>query len=162
MVEKCGETHNRIYEMLDDSQFRVFCLLPGDFDDRIEGSLEVVSLDNHPEYCALSYVWGNDSASESLLIDRKELVLTRNLEVALRHLRSTTYPNLLWIDAICINQADAQERAEQVKLMGRIYELSGSVLIWLGPGTEETDDVIYKINVGHEGDWNSYQFQKEF
>jgi hypothetical protein len=69
---------------------------------------------------------------------------------------------VLWIDAICINQADAQERAEQVKLMGRIYELSGTVLIWLGPGNKETDKVIHEISAGCEGDWDSYQFQKEF
>jgi hypothetical protein len=81
MVEQDLEANKRIYEMLDNGQFRVFRLLPGDCDDPIEGSLEVVSLDNHPEYVAISYVWGNDSASESFLIDRKELVPTRNLRL---------------------------------------------------------------------------------
>ena len=40
--------------------------------------------------------------------------------------------SLIWIDALCINQDDLQERATQVKLMGRIYGRAEFVNIWLG------------------------------
>lgn len=142
MDEQCFENDNQMYKLLNDGQIRVFRLLPGNFDDPIKGSLEVVSLDDRPEYVAISYVWGIDLSSELLLIDGKELVSTRNLEVALRHLRNSVDSNVSWIDAICINQADMEEKAEQVKLMGRIFEMSATVLIWLGPGTEQTDEVM--------------------
>ena len=44
----------------------------------------------------------------------------------------TVRPRRLWIDALCINQEDVQERNEQVGLMNRIYGDADEVLIWLG------------------------------
>jgi hypothetical protein len=38
----------------------------------------------------------------------------------------------IWIDALCINQDDLEERASQVKLMGHIYERAALVMIWFG------------------------------
>lgn len=46
----------------------------------------------------------------------------------------TTLQSLLWVDAICINQNDVAERANQVKLMGGIYQRASQVKIWLGDG----------------------------
>lgn len=37
-----------------------------------------------------------------------------------------------WIDAICINQQDLQEKNEQVAVMDRIYSQAAFVTIWLG------------------------------
>lgn len=39
---------------------------------------------------------------------------------------------MLWADALCINQEDLKERAEQVKLMGLVYWKARRVRIWLG------------------------------
>jgi hypothetical protein len=39
---------------------------------------------------------------------------------------------LLWVDALCINQEDAVERANQVKMMGKIYGRARRVTVWLG------------------------------
>lgn len=39
---------------------------------------------------------------------------------------------MLWIDALCINQRDIQERSHQVKHMAMIYRSAKHVLIWLG------------------------------
>ncbi|TPX17571.1 uncharacterized protein E0L32_012134 [Thyridium curvatum] len=41
-------------------------------------------------------------------------------------------PELFWIDALCIDQDDLQERAAQVRLMGLIYRTAESCLVWLG------------------------------
>lgn len=41
-------------------------------------------------------------------------------------------PELFWVDAICINQSDLQERSAQVMLMPQIYGKADSVLVWLG------------------------------
>ncbi|KAH7078736.1 heterokaryon incompatibility, partial [Paraphoma chrysanthemicola] len=38
-----------------------------------------------------------------------------------------------WIDAICINQTDMDERSHQVSLMGRIYSRTVGVLVYLAP-----------------------------
>jgi hypothetical protein len=44
----------------------------------------------------------------------------------------------MWIDAICINQADLAERAVQVLHMRAIYHLAERVVAWLGEETEKT------------------------
>ncbi|KAL8307518.1 hypothetical protein RB597_000953 [Gaeumannomyces tritici] len=38
----------------------------------------------------------------------------------------------VWIDAVCINQHDLDERSSQVSLMGTIFATASSVVIWLG------------------------------
>jgi hypothetical protein len=43
----------------------------------------------------------------------------------------------MWIDAMCINQRDDQERAEQVGIMRDIYAKAFHVVIWLGKETLE-------------------------
>jgi hypothetical protein len=48
----------------------------------------------------------------------------------------------LWIDALSINQDDLQERSEQVKLMGKIYQSAARVVIWLGPEDQPTQRAI--------------------
>jgi hypothetical protein len=44
---------------------------------------------------------------------------------------------VIWIDAICINQNDVQERNEQVGMMGDIYRKCTDVVAWLGDGGGE-------------------------
>jgi len=39
---------------------------------------------------------------------------------------------LIWIDAVCINQSDLKERSEQVKTMQKIYKGAFSLVVWLG------------------------------
>lgn len=48
-----------------------------------------------------------------------------------------------WVDAICINQEDLDEKTKQVALMRRIYECALNVLIWLGPAVDQ--DIMYAL-----------------
>jgi hypothetical protein len=73
-----------------------------------------------------------------ILCEGKELSVTTSLWTALRRLRLPQERRILWTDAICINQRDVQERADQVQLMRQIYEGAARVIIWLG---EETDSM---------------------
>jgi hypothetical protein len=43
----------------------------------------------------------------------------------------------LWIDAICLNQKDGDEKAQQIPLMGEIYSQADKLHIWLGPDDGE-------------------------
>ncbi|KUJ08242.1 heterokaryon incompatibility, partial [Mollisia scopiformis] len=98
-----------------------------------------------PKYEALSYVWGSeenpaticvcDKSDDSPFSTRKtwtSMPITRNLEVALRHLRYSVRRRVLWVDAICINQRDDEEKGRQLPRMGDIYQRARSVAIWLG------------------------------
>jgi hypothetical protein len=43
---------------------------------------------------------------------------------------------------VCINQKDTQEKSQQVGIMKDIYENATSVLVWLGPSSDESDMVM--------------------
>ena len=53
---------------------------------------------------------------------------------------------LLWVDAVCINQADTNERNAQVAIMKYIYSNATQVVIWLGEENRRTSGRIYKAS----------------
>jgi len=63
--------------------------------------------------------------------------VTRNLHAALNRLRLPDKPRTLWVDAICIDQADVVEKGHQVALMGEIYSKTTRGIIFLGEEPEE-------------------------
>ena len=65
-----------------------------------------------------------------------------NLACALRHLRYERLPRVMWIDAICINQDDVDERGQQVQRMADIYRQASRVVVWLGPEGSNSDLAI--------------------
>jgi len=91
-------------------------------------------------YEALSYAWGSDEDPAYIFVGAKSrLRVRRNVTQILRYLRDGIALGctlrILWIDAICINQADEEEKGKQVTMMGNIYACAVSVLIWTGePG----------------------------
>ncbi|KAI1357976.1 heterokaryon incompatibility protein-domain-containing protein [Xylaria arbuscula] len=126
---------------------RILTLLPGAFSDSLVGTLSPVLFSDRPKYIALSYTWGfsypdnskvpisyHDSTGTPglITINHESLLVRRNLYLALLHLRSITQPITLWVDAICINQADTDERNRQVSLMSFIYTRATMVISWLG------------------------------
>jgi hypothetical protein len=64
---------------------------------------------------------------------------TVNLDCALQRLRDTRGARTLWIDALCIDQNNTEEKNRPVAIMGEIYRNSSQVLIWLGE--HELDEV---------------------
>lgn len=68
-----------------------------------------------------------------------EVPITNNLDAALRHLRYEESPRYLWIDALCINQANNAEKSKQVATMGTIFRNADRVTAWLGPKESNSD-----------------------
>jgi len=66
-------------------------------------------------------------------------LIQANLRNALEHLRHDKNPVRLWADALCINQIDDDEKANQIALMGSIYNRAFNVRIWLGGESEQSD-----------------------
>jgi len=114
------------------SELRLILVEPGDFEEPIRCQLQHVELDRKPDYEAVSYVWGSRSDQESISLNRLRFPVTTNLSIALRYLRRQHEPRTLWIDALCINQADTSERSEQVARMGDIYRQATKVVLWVG------------------------------
>ncbi|KAM3067243.1 hypothetical protein ACMFMF_009742 [Clarireedia jacksonii] len=121
------------------NDIRLLTLLPDVPGTDINCRLEIISLDDQPQYEALSYVWGSSAVRKKVYIKGKEALVTTNLETALQHLRHPERKRFLWIDALCINQQNAPEKSWQVQLMGEIYRKASSVLIWLGTKDLSTD-----------------------
>ena len=114
---------------------RLLTLHPGNFGDQLHGTLRTVSLDGRHPSEALSYTWGKSTLNPLptiILNGRYGLVVTENLYGALQRLRHRVWSRSLWIDAICINQTDTDERNRQVSIMGAIYKSARRVCIWLG------------------------------
>lgn len=107
-------------------------------------------------YKALSYEWvvrkeqsgdgwhvheEQNVVNPTSLLDGHTVHIGENLYNALksiRHLKGEMGGSdlWLWVDALCINQGDIQERGHQVRLMKRIYETAEMVLVWLGMGND--------------------------
>ncbi|CAH0058538.1 unnamed protein product [Clonostachys solani] len=114
------------------AEIRLLDIAPGDGDEEICCSLSVVSLNSHPQFEALSYVWGDDSIKKDVTVDGSYHPVTVNLESALRDLRSPSKRRTMWVDAICINQVDLTEKNHQIPLMGDIYRKASGVVAYLG------------------------------
>ncbi|KAI1618436.1 heterokaryon incompatibility protein-domain-containing protein [Exophiala viscosa] len=90
------------------------------------------------DFEALSYVWGSDVPQDASDIecDSHVLKIRPNLASALLHIRNAEQPRYLFVDAICINQEDEEERSLQVQQMGDIYASASNVLIWIGSDSD--------------------------
>jgi hypothetical protein len=141
-----------LYEPLHDGNLtRLVEVQAGKYDDPLNLQFYYVDLQKpHLNYEALSYVWGRDPY---VTIDGKyqpykcivhcnghELSISANLEKAFRSLRLEDATRVIWVDAICINQEDGQERAHQVSLMSAVYKHARRVVVWLG----DQDGIIFE------------------
>ena len=97
-------------------------------------------------YEALSYVWGDPEKTLPIFIDEHRFSVTENLHAALWRLRERSI-EWIWVDAICINQQDQQERGHQVQSMAKIYGKANRVLVWLGEAANDSDRALEEIRV---------------
>jgi hypothetical protein len=125
---------------------RLVRLLPTDCPGKVACILLEHRLSKLPIYQALSYEWGKADEFEWIVVDGQEFRVQRNLLVFLRRIRPTIKDDqMIFVDAICVNQGDLQERNAQVMLMGRIYQGAREVLVWLGPAAEKSEE-LYKMH----------------
>ncbi|KAK1751462.1 heterokaryon incompatibility protein-domain-containing protein [Echria macrotheca] len=148
---------------------------PSDNDNVCEGASDaplVASLETHPLACAppfdaISYVWDTgdthtdspaQSSSCNIAVGNKFAVpISQNLDWALRHARreqeqeqargrAQPAAHRIWADAVCINQADDDERSAQVAFMGAIYAQAERVFVCMGnPPTPGADRAVMNL-----------------
>jgi hypothetical protein len=113
-------------------EIRVLHIAPSDDPSSIVCCyLEHISLNNPPPYAALSYCWGDANVTEQIRLNNSDKSATTNLVAALRQLRADGLETL-WVDALCINQDNSDERASQVQLMKYTFEEATQVVVWVG------------------------------
>lgn len=119
--------------ILEGSNIRLLCILPAsDYTSQVHCDCTPFELDDAPAYEALSYVWGDQTHREEIIVNGKSMQVGIQLNHALRRLRQQSASRLVWVDAICINQNDNEEKSCQVRLMGIIYSQAIRVVVWLG------------------------------
>lgn len=101
---------------------------------------------NTTHYEALSYEWGDPKAPKhNIVLNGQPFEVRENVFQALLCLRSMEITGPLWVDAICINQEDVQERNHQVRIMDSIYRLARRVRVWIGCDTKEISGAFQLI-----------------
>ena len=131
-----GETY--LYDQcLTDRKIRLLKIHPRRTDE-IECSLDTISLNGDDVFHALSYAWGGPDTVQRIICNGKYIEITQNLYSALCQFREDGKLDYIWVDAICINQANLDEKTHQVRMMRRIYERAELVIAWLG--VEEATD----------------------
>jgi hypothetical protein len=100
------------------------------------------------DYETVSYCWGNaeDYSTTTVDVEGFAVRVTKNALQVLLRFRLPDGERKIWIDSICINQADAAERSSQVADMHIIYKNGQQNLIWLGDDDGTLDKVSYAIN----------------
>lgn len=93
-------------------------------------------------YECLSYVWGDPDRTVPISINGRRFQVTENLHAALWHLRDCSIERVIWIDAICINQADNTEKEHQIQSMAKIYSQASRVVVWLGEAADNSDQAF--------------------
>jgi hypothetical protein len=88
------------------------------------------NLEDKPDFAAVSYVWGAAPASISIPCNGSSILITSTAYNMLEHLRLFGVP--VWVDAICINQEDLEEKSTQIPLMQKIYTNASCVFVWIG------------------------------
>jgi hypothetical protein len=70
-----------------------------------------------------------------------------NLWWALYYLQDQETEKVLWIDALCIDQNNKEERNHQVRLMGQIYAGAWRAIAWLG--REDQEDFAQAVDLAN-------------
>ena len=109
----------------------------------IRGTLNHVSLNNAPDYEAISYHWGTSSEKRKIYINGVPLIVSLATYDALRGRSSLWQTRLIWIDSVCIDQSNLNEKAKQIGLMKNIYRQASRVIVWLGNVT------LSELALGH-------------
>ena len=139
------------------SSLRLLRLLPSSQanDDIDCHLLEVENLyTTHPDdiegYEALSWCWGRGEKDQIIRIHEKQQIyqfsVTHPLKAALKALRLAHEVRILWVDAVCINQEDVEEKSSQVARMDEIYHRASNVRVWLGEADEDSKIAMDFLN----------------
>jgi hypothetical protein len=143
----CRKLQTYDYPPVTSRDFRLLVLHSGQFDDASSATLVHSSLDDlrNSTYETVSYVRGDASLKAQLLVDNAILEIPASASTVLRQVRYKDKTRRPWIDAVCINQADLEERQQQVSYMRYIYTNSSRNIIYLGHSDSYTEAALETI-----------------
>lgn len=153
-----------LYKPLD--TIRLLKFIDGSDPSTIYARLEPFALNSSlcPPFLALSYVWGTKSNSHTININGHKVGIWDGLYSFVEFVQhlldfSNTW---WWIDSICINQEDGQEKSLQIQIMGKIYARAEKTIVWLGHEIdhnlpEESRDCTRAIDTLERLEWERFK-----
>lgn len=130
----------------DAKEIRLLKVLPADTDEPLRCTLFHTRLaDAEQKYETISYTWNDASVRSDCELDGQAIDIPASAGAALRRMRLNVHERVLWIDSLCIDQVNVEERSQQVMLMKDVYSNSAGNLIWLGEADESTEDALKSI-----------------
>ncbi|KAJ9611602.1 hypothetical protein H2200_004786 [Cladophialophora chaetospira] len=118
--------------------------------DLLQCTFEHCDLAEYPDYYALSYYWGAPPRGKDelkpLLVDGQMVYLRQTTHAFLQQLHNRFTDLVVWLDVLCIDQKNVEERNWQVAMMGDIFNLAVGVYSWLGEGNSDTNLIFDHIN----------------
>ena len=118
-------------------------------DIKVDGNLSTWSVDDVPPYSAISYTWGDPDSTTDISMNGKRMRVQQNCEFALLQILNYGECRYIWIDAICIDQTNEEEKAEQVAMMGDIYWYAECLLACVGPHKNDSEFLTGEIQRRH-------------
>ncbi|OJJ46186.1 hypothetical protein ASPZODRAFT_2071477 [Penicilliopsis zonata CBS 506.65] len=122
--------------------FRLLQLFSGKGTEELQAKLEHCSLNESPQYVALSYAWGSNLRPFNLKTNLGIIPLTAAIYLGLRRLRNETKDIYIWADAICIDQDNDREKPQQIRLLSDIFKTATHVFAWLGEEYDQSSAAI--------------------
>jgi hypothetical protein len=95
----------------------------------------------------LSYTWGDKDNKKQITVNGLSFTVSESADAALRRLRPPKKSKTLWINAICINQLNMEEKAVQRSLTTQIYE-SASRVCGFAPWNAQQGDLVCVLKGG--------------
>ncbi|KAL5118953.1 hypothetical protein ACEQ8H_003082 [Pleosporales sp. CAS-2024a] len=122
-------------------------------DGEFAGELQTCLLASAPHFYTASYVWGDARNSGVHVHLESGLLPVLPSLVPFLHMVSEHNDfherNWWWIDSLCINLTDGNEREQQVRIMADIYKRARRAVIWLGEEKEPKSDCTGAIDFLH-------------
>ena len=146
MTNDQGEVSIFKYSTLPDASTHIRLLKVTSAEDGgiVECTISYFSIEFAPPYNAISYTWGDATATSIITLNGQKVTVRKNCDNVLRQAFWNVQSQYVWIDALCINQDDIPEKNVQVAMMGRIYKSVQRVLACVG---SHDDDSEYLMQV---------------
>ena len=70
-----------------------------------------------PQLATIFYCWEDPTSKNIIIVDVARLQVSARFFQVISRVAHADQVRIIWLDAVCINQADIEERARQVELM---------------------------------------------
>ncbi|GKZ38457.1 hypothetical protein AbraIFM66950_010681 [Aspergillus brasiliensis] len=137
-------------ELPSKDHIRLARLHAGPIDGLLHVDLEVMHINNPPtrSFEVLSYtsVTENDGPDSSHIVfvgKYWDIVhVSYSCEQALRSIRNQKLDRLLWVDSLCVDQENLNEKSQQASLRGEICRKASKVVAYLGEETSDSREAL--------------------